>query len=361
VRKNTILILLAAVLIGVLAWQQTEIRSLRSELAHLAIVSERMLANSSSPEAPTVPAPAKHLDNGPLRQQLSAVEEQVRQLNAISEQLMERGAVPLSEARAAALKKRFLDSTEPDQERLRLLRILQRNRGIDDEVLQAGLAWVQTLSDPRLISEVLEQFIKLQSPALRDTALQLVTTHPDEHVRRRAAQILRGLEDAGIESIMWTALSSEQSREVQRELEDALRNIPVSATRKSELEGRLQNSAATFSERFTAFRVLVSAKAGNTESLATFANEVVERSDREQIADLFETLDNTGNLAAAPALISGLRLEDPQLRRSALDALGEMQTDPTVVEWLRHTATHDSDARVRGEAIRVLGQAGNKP
>jgi HEAT repeat protein len=69
---------------------------------------------------------------------------------------------------------------------------------------------------------------------------------------------------------------------------------------------------------------------------------------------LFRMLDNTGNLAAAPALIQGLQLEDWRLRGSAVDALSEMQSDPNVVKWLQHVAQNDADERVRAEASRVL-------
>ena len=300
-----------------------------------------------------------------MRQQLSALEERVRQLTLelklASELLMERGALPISEAKAAALKRNFLDTSLPDHERLRALRILQRSNAIDDEVLQAGLTWIQTLIDPQLIGDALEQFVKLQSPALRNTALQLVATHPDEYVRKRAAQILRSFKDSAVESGIWAALASEQSRDVQRELEDALRDIPVNSTRQAELEGRVLNSGASFSERFAAFRVLISAGVANAQAVAVFANEVVAQRDPERMEDLFQTLDNTGNLAAAPALINGLQVGDPELRVRALDALGEMQADPTVVKWLQHTANNDADERVRAEAVRVLGQAGNKP
>jgi hypothetical protein len=349
-----------------MVWQQIEIRSLRSDLSRLTNADNASsTAPISAPAIPNVPAAVFNPDSGPMRQQLSALEEKVQkltlELTLASELLMERGALPISEAKAAASKRTFLDTSLPDQERLRALRILKRGDAIDEEVLQAGLSWIQTLVDPKLLGEALEQFVELQSPALRNTALQLVTTHPDEYVRRRAAQILRGLKSSTVESEIWTALASEQSRDVQRELEDALRDIPVNSTRKAELEGRVLNSGASFSERFTAFRVLISANVASAQAVAAFANEVVAQSNPERMADLFRTLDNTGNLAAAPALINGLQVGDPGLRVRALDALGEMQVDPTVVKWLQHTANNDADERVRAEAVRVLAQGGNRP
>lgn len=296
-----------------------------------------------------------------MPQRLAALEEQVRQLTLASESLMERGQLPLSAAKTAELRGRFLDASLPDDERLRILRILRRNQAIDDEVLRTGLAWMETLSDTKLIGDVLEQFVGLKSPALRDKALRLVATHPDEQIRRRAAQVLGGFDDPQVESAIWTALASEQSRGVQGQLEDVLREMPMSPERQADLERRLANNAASFRERFAAFRVLMSAKAASAEAVRDFANEVVAQNNVDQTADLFRMLDNTGNLAAAPALIYGLQTDNPKLRALALDALSEMQSDPTVVKWLQHSANNDADERVRAEAVRVLAQAGNKP
>ena len=360
-RKNAILFTVLMVLAGGLVWQHAAIRSLRSELAQLTKVSRDDKTAITAPTTSSVLAADLNSDSEIMRQRLSAMEEQVHQLTLASELLMERGQLPLSAAKAAELRRNFLNSSLPDRERLRALRILRRNHAIDDEVLLAGLAWIEMLADTQLIGDVLEQFIGLKSLALRDKALQLVATHPDDQVRRRAAQILGGFDDPAVESAIWTALVSEQSPEVQNQLADALRDRPMNPTRQAELDRRVLDNGASFRERFAAFRVLISAKAANAQTTAAFANEVVAQNNPEQMADLFRTLDNTGNLAAAPALISGLQVDDPGLRGLALDALSEMQAEPAVVKWPQYTANNDSDERVRAEAVRVLAQAGNKP
>jgi HEAT repeat protein len=99
----------------------------------------------------------------------------------------------------------------------------------------------------------------------------------------------------------------------------------------------------------------------DAQTTAAFLDEVVALNNDELTADLFGALDNTGNLAAAPALIKGLQSDKVELRVRALDALSEMQSDATVVQWLQYAARNDAHDRVRAEAVRVLAQAGNQP
>jgi HEAT repeat protein len=103
-----------------------------------------------------------------------------------------------------------------------------------------------------------------------------------------------------------------------------------------------------------------SANVADAQMTTAFADGVVARGQTEETATLFRALDNTGNLAAAPALVKGLQSENTELRMLALDALSEMQSDATVVKWLKFVAENDTDARVRNEAVRVLAQGANQ-
>ncbi|HEX5219497.1 MAG TPA: HEAT repeat domain-containing protein [Verrucomicrobiae bacterium] len=361
-RKNAIVLTVLAALAalaGALAWQQAQIRALQSELAVLKSQPVGVAADHNPRERT---AEFLNPDQGTMPERLLAMEKQVQQLMLASESLMERGQLPLSPAKAIEVKNRFLDASLSSEERLRALRLLQKNHAIDDEVLSAGLAWIETLSDTRLMSDLLEQFVGLKSPALREKALQLVATHPEDQIRRRAVQILGASGDARVvESALWTLLASEQSRSVQYQLEEALREIPMDSTRQLSLEQRALNDQSPLRERLAAFRLLMAANVASAQTVKDFANTVLAQNNADQTAELFRMFDNTGNLAAAPALINGLQLDNPHLRALALDALSEMQSEPTVIKWLQHAAMNDTDERVRAEAVRVLGQAGNKP
>lgn len=362
-------LLIGGVLTGLvvgLALKQRALRALRSELAQ---ITKGSVSNSTIPaEPPTsiVIATPKSVglesDNNPSDQRLTLLEEQVRQLTAASELLMVKGQLPLSEDMAARLKRKFLDASLPDRERLEALRALRRHNAVDDEILQAGLTWIDALSDPRLMREVLEQFIGLKQPALRDKLFQLVATHPDDQLRQRAVQgLAKMMDDPAVESAVWKALTSEQNAGVQRELEEALLESPMTPARQTELQRRTLDSEASFQERLTAFQAMASAKVVNAQTTAVFTDDVVAQNRVEDMAVLFRALDNTGNVAAAPALIKGLQTTNPEIRMLALDALSEMQSDADVVKWLQYTANNDADERVRAEAVRVLAQANNKP
>jgi hypothetical protein len=157
------------------------------------------------------------------------------------------------------------------------------------------------------------------------------------------------------------ALASEWEQEQQRQRELAARNISAGPVPPAELKEHLLDTNRGWKERFSAFRALVRRGLIDAQTTAAFVDEIVARNDDALTAELFGVLDNTGNLAAAPALIKGLQSDKVELRMRALDALSEMQSDATVVQWLQHVARTDAEERVRAEAVRVLAQAGNQP
>lgn len=157
------------------------------------------------------------------------------------------------------------------------------------------------------------------------------------------------------------ALTLELERELKRQRELAAQNISAGPVAGGELKEHILNTKRGLKERFTAFRTLMRMGLVDAQTTAAFVDEVVALNNDELTADLFGALDNTGNLAAAPALIKGLQSDKVELRMRALDALSEMQSDATVVQWLQYAARNDAHDRVRAEAVRVLAQAGNQP
>jgi HEAT repeat protein len=157
------------------------------------------------------------------------------------------------------------------------------------------------------------------------------------------------------------ALASELEQELKRQRELAARNVSTGSAPAAELKEHLLDTNRGLKERFSAFRALVRRGLIDAQTTVSFVDEIVARNDDELTAELFGALDNTGNLAAAPALIKGLQSDKVELRMRALDALSEMQSDATVVQWLQHVARTDTEERVRAEAVRVLAQAGNQP
>ena len=361
--KNVIVSLVAIVLFSGLILQQRSLRDVRSELANLkAAQSSVVVADTSTierPEHDEMPGPT--VDGRRIDQRLATVEAAVQQITRASELLMERGHLPLSEAKVAELRTRFLNASLPDAERLNALRVLHREKAVDDDVLRGGVEWLQTATAPAVIRGLLNGFEGLNSPSLREPLLRLASTHADVVVRGQAIRNLESfVDDAAVDALLWKALVSEQNADVQRQAEDSLRHGPMTEERVADLRQRTLNHNASFREQLAAFRYLSSAKVADAQLTAAFAESVVARGQADEMAALFRSLDNTGNLAAAPALVKGLQGGNPELRMMALDALSEMQSDATVVKWLGFMAENDADPRVRAEALRVLAQGAGR-
>lgn len=362
--KTCSLWIVVAVLAGGLALQHRALRNVQTELAALTapVSAPAEAATASAIEsqaAPESPEPAS--DNAQIDQRLTALEGAVRQLTLASEVLMERGHLPLSVAKLAELRRKFLDPALSDADRLEALRVLRREKAVDDEVVRGGVEWLQVLGDPASIRKLLAQFDGLESSFLREPLLRLATTHTDNGVRRQAIKNLESfVGDAAVDALLWKLLASEGDPDARRQVENSLRRGPMTEARMADLRQRALDSNASFRERLIAFQCMSSANVADAQMTTAFADGVVARGQTEETATLFRALDNTGNLAAAPALVKGLQSENTELRMLALDALSEMQSDATVVKWLKFVAENDTDARVRNEAVRVLAQGANQ-
>jgi HEAT repeat protein len=157
------------------------------------------------------------------------------------------------------------------------------------------------------------------------------------------------------------ALSSELEQAQKQRQVVAARDTSGGRETLTGLKEQILDATISWRERFRAFRSLAGKGLADAPTTVAFADEVMALNQDDLAEELFRALDNTGNLAAAPALIKGLQSGNAELRMLALDALSEMQSDATVVPWLQHVARSDSQDRVRAEAARVLAQAGNKP
>ncbi len=157
------------------------------------------------------------------------------------------------------------------------------------------------------------------------------------------------------------ALTSELEQAQRRRQDDVAGDTSSGRKTMTGLKGQILDATLSWLERFRAFRSLAGKGLADAPTTVAFVDEVMASNQDDLAEELFRALDNTGNLAAAPALIRGLQSGNAELRMLALDALSEMQSDATVLQWLQHVARNDAQDRVRAEAARVLAQAGNKP
>jgi hypothetical protein len=223
-----------------------------------------------------------------------------------------------------------------------------------------GLGWQQ-----RAIRQMQTQLTELPRPELSAEAptVESIPNQPEQAAELTAARAeVRALQlrvsalEARVQAL---TLALEQERQRQGEIKansTAIAQVPL-----DELKAQLLDPHRGLKERFRAFRTLMRHDLLDAQTTTSFLDEIMKLNDQELTAELFGALDNTGHLAAAPALIKGLQSDNVELRMRALDALSEMQSDATVVQWLQHVARNDVEERVRAEAVRVLAQAGNQP
>jgi hypothetical protein len=226
-----------------------------------------------------------------------------------------------------------------------------------------GLGWQQ-----RAIRQMQTQLAAVPRPELSTEAptvesIPTQPTQPEQAVELTAAraevntlQLRVGALETRVQ-----ALTLELEQEQQRQREIKANSTAIAQAPLDELKAQLLDSHRGLKERFRAFRTLMRHDVLDAQTTTSFLDEIMKLNDHELTAELFGALDNTGHLAAAPALINGLQSDKVELRLRALDALSEMQSDATVVQWLQHVARNDAEERVRAEAVRVLAQAGNQP
>jgi HEAT repeat protein len=356
----------AAGLVGALVVQHRSLGRIESELA--ALKSTGAAGAPSAPaEAPerrglfgrSEPAAAS-ANTAAIEQRLAAIEDAVGRLGKASEHLMERGQLPLSEAKAAELKAKFLDASLPDNERLRVLRLLRQNNVVDEAVIAGALGWAQaaTGTDPRVAASVLDQLDGLDNASLKGPLLQFASTSTDSRVRRQAIENLeRFAGDPAVDALLWKAVQSDEDPAVRRQAENALREGPMSEARIADMRRRALNPNASLEERLTAFRALGNSQTDMGDVATQMAAVAQSAQDPRQRAQIFGAFDGMNNPALAPALVQGLQDASPDVRRQAADALSGLSGDQAVADWLRYVAENDADPRVRREAQQALSES----
>jgi HEAT repeat protein len=227
-------------------------------------------------------------------------------------------------------------------------------------VVLLGLGWQQRTM--RQMQTELAELTRSELPA-EPIVVESTPNRPEPEPELTAARAeVRALQmrvnalEARLQAL---TLELEQERQQQRQL--GSNSTALALASADELKAQVMDPHRGWKDRFRAFRTLMRQGLMDAQTTTAFLDEVMKLNDDELTAELFGVLDNTGNLAAAPALIRGLQLDKVELRMRALDALSEMQSDATVVQWLQHVARTDAEERVRAEAVRVLAQAGNQP
>lgn len=355
--KFFIALIVVAGVAGTFAMQQYSLRDIRAELTALRAASGQPapVATADTSRRPAARAERVVTMADPaLEQRLVALEETVNRLAGAADMLMERGQLPLSEAKAREMREKFLNAGLPDNERMQALRLLRRNNAVTDEVAMGALAWIQSSTNAQTARTLLDQFDGLTHELMKAPLMQFATSHADIRVRQQAVENLgHYASDPAVSALLWQSLNDPEES-VRREAANSLRNVPVTEANMADLRLRAMNSATSLDERLTAFQSLARSRADVSDLAASMAAAAQTAQNAGDRARIFAAFDGMNNPALAAPLVGGLQDPDPGVRRAAADSLRALGNDPAIAEWLRYVAENDNDPRVRREAMQSL-------
>jgi hypothetical protein len=349
---------------GLAGVQVVSIKRLESELALIRRQLEGAPVPPAAGDASQPAARKKQGDSPPsgaaLAQRVAELERAVTRLTKSSDYLMERGTLPLGEEQLADLYSRLRDPNATDEAKLQALRLLRRNRAMNDDTVNHALAWLQSVTDPRTKRELLRQLDGVTNAALKAPLLGLLARETNGAVRQEAIENLRPfVNDPEVETRLWQLLKDPDA-DVREEAEEALRRGPISETRAVALRQRALDPLAPLDARLTAMRALRDANLKAPEVTSALVELAKTAQDPLERAKLFSALDGSDDPALMLPLVNGLQDPNPVVREKAADALSELaKKEPAIQQWLRYVAENDADPRVRREALRALGNRNN--
>jgi hypothetical protein len=333
-------------------------RTERLEQQLLSISSERLARVPSEAEFSQV-ASQPTADVRALSRRLEGLEETLAQIVQATDYLMERGQLPLATNKAGDLYAKLAEPTTPDDERLRALRLLRRNKALNDQAVYSALAWLEIATNSRTKRAVLQQLDGLTNAALKQPLLNLALSEPSADLREEAVENLRSfLDDPAVENSLWERLRTETDGDVREEIEDALEDGPATPARISALQQRASNPELPLEERLLALRGLREADGDAPAVIAELAQRAQTTQDVAERARLFDAFDGLRDPQLKLPLVHGLQDPNPVVRQRAADALSVFNSDPAVSQWLRHIADTDTDPRVQREAFQALQSGG---
>ena len=360
-----------AVVCLVLAWQQRSIARLHTALEEARARPEVIRPSSGASAVPplrteTIP-PRRDVvlpleedmaryfkPDDELTDRVTTLEHSVAALHRGAEHLMDQGAIPPSSAKTAAWRAQVTNAGLPSQDRLAALRLLSRNRLVDDQVAQAAAAWLAATTDPNEQREILEQMRGSANPALRQVTLDLASSAEDGRVRDRAVRNLGNYgNDPLVADALWQMLASEASSGVRRRIVDALDDMPMDASRAARLEGEALSPGTPMAKKVAALRLLQSSERDVADIALTLAQDAEFAADNQSRLQYIEAFDDVNHPEFIVPLVTAVQDEDPSIRRRAADALVDYRGDENIKDWLVYLAENDPSPEVRREAARV--------
>ncbi len=342
---------------------ETRIKQLEDKVLSAQQQSESALAASKAARrssSTTVNQPI--FDNPSTDLRMAEVEEEIIKLRQATDYLMERGQIPLDARKIEEMLAKLNDGSLPDSERLNALRILRRDRTLDDAGVTSALTWLQVSTTENTRREILRSLENMTNGVMRQPMLDLAMNDPSNSIREQAVENLRVfVGDPLVEQSLWARLATETDPRVRQEIMESLTRGPVTPERAASLQARAQNPAATLDERLMALQALRNSRTDIQQIVASFAATAQSAQDPVVKARIFGVFDGMTDPALKVPLVYGLQDADARVRERAADALSGYISDPAVKDWLRYAMDNDPDPRVRREAQQALEQQQQRP
>lgn len=341
---------------GILWGFQTRQMNARLAALERALTVPVSRGGIQSPSAPQVVRPRNSSAETNLQQRVAALEQTVAELNQVADRLAEGAKVPFSADHIQDLQRRLLNGSLSDAERLHALRVLRKNRGLNDESLQGALTWLSTSQDKSTRRDILKLLEGSTNSILRQPLLALASTDADPKLREQAVEGLRAfVGDPAVEKQLWSMLH-DQNADIRKHAEEALRKGPMTPEREARLQQQAIDSQAGVRERLTAWHALEGSGSDISGATAALAQLAQSSQDPAVRADIYKAFDKSKDPSVVLPLVNGLQDQDPRVRKHAADAIANFANDPRIQEWLNFLATSDPDQKVRREASHAIKQ-----
>jgi hypothetical protein len=316
-----------------------------------------LAASKAARRSNSVSSGATAYDDSRLSVRVGEVEESITELKQATDYLMERGQIPLAERKIEELLAKLNDGSLPDSERLNALRLLRRNRSLDDAGMQTTLSWLQASTVDGTRREILRALEGATNAIMSQPMMTLAASDPSNGIREQAVENLQALvNNPQVEQFLWAQLQTETDPRTRQEILEALTRGGASPERIASLQMRAQNPAAALDERLLALQALRRSETDVQQIVASFAATAQSTQDAGIRARIFDAFDGMSDPSLKVPLVYGLQDADARVRERAADALSGYATDPAVQQWLRYVADNDADPRVRREALQALEQ-----
>ena len=338
--ERVVFVAVALGVIGLLVAQNRSVRDLRKQFQALEARVSGPDVQAAEPADVERPRELAGMDNAILLRRVGDLEKIVMHALATN--------------KTEDLQAKVVAPGTSDAEKLQALRLLRRNKGLSDEVVQHALDWLQSAQDPGLRREILQQIDGATNAAARQVLLAMATSEADPRVRQEAIENLRHLTgDPEVEAKLLSLLNDPDEK-IRERAEDALRDGPITPGRVANAQRQILDPNIPIDQKLTALGIIEKGGGDVSASVAAMLQLAQTTQDPAVRAKIFRALDDFKDPQLIQPFVTALQDPDPNVRLRALRGLRQFNGRPEVREWFQYVAKSDADPKVQKEAQRAL-------